>query len=111
MSTSNTQANVRQPKSRAKPPRSVGLVIRPEGYASGVLRIRVGESETDYVITPMRSDFGRAFRLEKVGTDAGETYHVCLDGAKTTCDCKGFARWSHCKHADGLTALVAAGRL
>ena len=51
-------------------------------------------------------------RALKIGLEAnGETYHVNLDGDKRTCECKGFLKWNHCKHADGLAALIAAGRL
>jgi hypothetical protein len=49
--------------------------------------------------------------VQKAGEEAA--YEVCLsaDGTADACDCKGFARWSHCKHRDGLAALVKAGRL
>ena len=63
-------------------------------------------------LTPIPADFGRGFRLEKIGLEAnGEAYHVNLDGDRRSCECKGFGRWNHCKHADGLAALIAAGRL
>ena len=49
--------------------------------------------------------------MEKVGFDADSVYAVNIDGDKRTCECDGFNRWQHCKHADGLAALIAAGRL
>jgi hypothetical protein len=58
------------------------------------------------------ADFGRGFLVEKIDTAAQTAaYHVNLDGDKRTCECKGHLRHGHCKHADGLAALIAAGRL
>ena len=34
-----------------------------------------------------------------------------IDGDKRTCECKGFLHHGHCKHADGIAALIAAGQL
>ena len=102
-------------KPRPKPARLVRLFIPPDGLASGVVRIVVGAASTYYALREIRSDVGgRAFELTKLGPEAdGEVYHVLLTGnARTdTCTCKGFCRWSKCKHRDSLAALVAAGRL
>jgi hypothetical protein len=58
------------------------------------------------------ADFGRGFLVEKVGIDRDEAkYHVNIDTARRSCECKGFLRHGHCKHADGIAALIAAGRL
>jgi hypothetical protein len=55
------------------------------------------------------SDFGRAYRLTKPD---GEQYHVLLaDDGRHSSECKGFLRWSHCKHVEGLAALRQAGFL
>jgi hypothetical protein len=52
------------------------------------------------------------FKVEKVGPEAdGAAYHVNIDGDRRTCECKGYLRHGHCKHGDGLAALLAAGRL
>jgi hypothetical protein len=60
----------------------------------------------------MPADFGRAFQVEKIGLTVNDSpYHVHIDGGRRSCECKGFLRHGHCKHADGLAALVAAGRL
>jgi hypothetical protein len=100
------------PAGQRKPERGIRLEVRPEGYCSGIVRITVGEEHTDYFLYPLVTDFGRGFRLEKVDPIADRTaYAVNIDGDRRTCDCQGFARWSHCKHADGLAALIAAGRL
>jgi hypothetical protein len=100
---------------RPKPPRHVRLLIPPDGLASGVVRITVGTASTDYAVREFKSDLGgRAFELTKLGLESdGEVYHTLLTGNAHTdsCTCKGFARWSHCKHSGAVAALVAAGRL
>jgi hypothetical protein len=107
-------APARQRKPRAKPARSIRLVVRPDG-GTGVVRINVGKQSADYSLREFRSDVGgRAFELVKVGLEAdGECYHVRLTGnaRQDSCDCRGFTRHSHCKHRDGLAALVAVARL
>jgi hypothetical protein len=114
MSTSTATAPARQRKPRTKPARSIRLVV-PPGDGTGVVRLTVGKQSTDYTLREFRSDVGgRAFELAKVGLDAdGECYHVRLTGdvRQDSCDCRGHARHSHCKHRDGLAAIVAAGRL
>jgi hypothetical protein len=98
-----------QRKPRAKPHRSIRLCVRPHEQGSGVVRIAVGKEQADYFLTELAADFGRGFLLEKIGAE--ETYHVNLNGERSSYECKGFLRHGHCKHRDGLAALTAAGRL
>lgn len=102
-------APARQRKPRPRPARSIGLCVRPDADSAGVVRIHVGEEAHDYLLTEFAADFGRGFLLQKIGHDAA--YHVNLDAGNRTCECKGHLKWGRCKHADGLAALVAAGRL
>ena len=97
-------------KPRPKPARSIRLVLgfNAEGR-NAVVRIAVGKAVSDYYLHRLVSDYGTGFRLEKFGSD--ETYAVNLNGQKSTCECKGFLRRNHCKHVDGLAALVKAGKL
>ena len=86
--------------------------MRPETDALGVVRIWIGKEYADYFLTLLPADFGRGFKVEKIGLHATEPgYAVNIDGDKRSCECKGFLRHGHCKHADGLAALIAAGRL
>jgi hypothetical protein len=103
-----TSAPARQ---RTKVERFARLLIRPDQYGAGVVRLTVGPRTDDYVLTEIPSDIGgRGFQVEKVGADDG--YYVLLGSAADDgCTCKGYQRWSHCKHLDGLAALIAAGRL
>lgn len=110
MSTTTATATARQRTPRPKPARFIRLCVRPFDGNPGVVRITVGKDEADYFLTELPADFGRGFAVEKIGVE-GDAYHVNLDGETRTCECKGFCRWHRCKHADGLAALVAAGRL
>jgi hypothetical protein len=82
------------------------LANPPEG--KGTLRIVEGRQATLYYFAEVPADYGRGFRVEKVGGDA---YHVNLNGTASTCECRGFLRWGHCRHGEVLAALVAAGKL
>ncbi len=105
-------APARQRKPRQKPQRFARLIVKPAPGAVGVVRLTVGKEAADYFLTLTSADFGRGFKVEKIGLDSTEPpYAVNVDGEQRSCDCKGFARWSHCKHADGLAALIAAGKL
>jgi hypothetical protein len=107
-----TSALARQRKPRAKPARAIRLEVRPEENGLGIVRITVGKEYADYFLTLVPADFGRGFKVEKIGLHENEPpYHVNIDADKRSCECKGFLKWGHCKHADGLAALIAAGRL
>jgi hypothetical protein len=107
-----TSAPARQRKPRPKPQRSIRLCIKPEGTAPGIVNIRVGDERADYFLTAVPADFGRGFLVEKVGIDRDTArYHVNIDDGKRSCECKGYLRHHHCKHSDGVAALIAAGRL
>jgi hypothetical protein len=96
---------------RVKPVRTIKLALKPFEGNPGVVSITVGKDAADYFLSTVAADFGTGFRLEKIG--GGETYHVNLaaDPKNHSCECKGFGRWGHCKHVDGLAALQRAGRL
>jgi hypothetical protein len=77
----------------------------------GIVRLVVGDEPwTDYNLARIPSDFGMAFRLVKI-LGPHDRYDVLLDGERSYCDCKGFLHHGHCKHVDGLAALVKAGKL
>jgi hypothetical protein len=103
-------STVTKARQRVKPVRTIRLVLplNAEGK-NGVVRIAVGKDAADYLLDRLPSDFGTAFRVQKAGEHV--FYNVCLTADGNLCDCKGHARWQRCKHADGLAALVKAGRL
>ena len=103
---------VSQRSKSVKPTRTIRLAVPPgPGCPNFVVVISVGKRSTDYHVSPIASDFGRAFRVEKVFTPDPEVYHVCLNGKDSHCDCKGFTFAGRCKHVDGLATLAQAGRI
>jgi len=102
-------------KPRVKPTRRICLRQAPLDWTHGLLTITETRGRktttTDYWIDQLPSDFGTAYRLTKFHDQGGEAYDVLLDGQQCTCECLGFTRWHHCKHVEGLQALVAAGQL
>jgi hypothetical protein len=90
---------------KAKPP-ARHVSVQPDGR----VRIVNGRIDTLYVIVEIRCDIGgRGFEVSNLSNL--EIYHVNLNGRERGCDCIGHLRHGHCKHADGLAALIAAGRL
>jgi hypothetical protein len=100
----------RQRKPRPKPERRIGVALgfNAEGK-NAVVNITVGKETDSYTVDRIAADWGQAFAVAKFGTE--DSYHVNLDGEGRTCSCKGFTRWSRCKHADGMAVLVKAGKL
>src|SRR5262249_45363479 len=113
MSTSTPTAPVRQRKPRKPQPRSL-VLLTPlmETGCNGVLRISSGKLVQLYFVDRVPTDWGEGCALEKVGgEDAGAVYHIHLTDEGHTCDCPGFLRWNHCKHADGVAVLKSRGDL
>jgi hypothetical protein len=83
----------------------------------GRLLLTVSGKPSGYWITPVPTDIpGRAFRVTRFGhteADADGDYQVLIgtNPHDTSCDCKGFAYHSHCKHSAALAALIASGEL
>ncbi len=76
------------------------------------MRITVGKQAADYFLTELPADFGRGFKVEKIGLECQDSaYHVNVNGAERTCECQGFLRYRYCRRSDGLAALIAAGRM
>lgn len=108
-----TATATRKPRSkpRSKPERSATLGTTTSGKTilwlsqDGVLRA--------YVLTPLTSDFGTAYRLAKADNGDGhsEEYDVLLHGRETSCTCPGHTYCGKCKHVSALEALIAAGKL
>jgi hypothetical protein len=77
----------------------------------------VGKESADYYVRELPAADGRGFEVEKIDLQVAledrTAYHVYLaaNGQDRSCECRGFCRWGHCKHSDGLSALIANGKL
>jgi hypothetical protein len=93
-----------EPRQRVKPARHIS--VQPDGK----IRIVCGKVDTEYTVIELPCDIGgRGFEVSNLSNL--EIYHVNLNGRDRSCDCIGHLRHGHCKHADGLAALIAAGKL
>jgi hypothetical protein len=108
MSTSTTSRRRKQPERRIR-------LLKPIREGFGAVQIFIDGEPHNYLLLPLASDFGAAFRLVKqelVPQAEGfyelqdtARYNVCLDGERSSCECPGFLRWGKCKHVSGLAAL------
>src|SRR4051812_15361202 len=94
------------PPGRPKPARACRLLVPPSAGCPGILDIDMGREAFSYFLRPVASDFGTAYRLDRF--DTGDTYHVNVGdtAAADLCDCTGFERWGHCKHAASCRELL-----
>jgi hypothetical protein len=96
-------------KTRKPVARLISLVRR------GLVKIVQGRAVDLYSVERVEADWGAAYRVCKVddaGVERADPYHVHFDDATgDSCDCKGFIAHRHCKHRDGLKALIVAGKL
>src|SRR5262249_19062438 len=98
-------------KPRPKPARSIRLLLPPLAGAPGLVEITCGKLACRYWLVPLASDYSRAFRLDKFGGDGRESYAACLGGPQSVCERPGHTDHGHCKHCDGLQALVDHSKL
>lgn len=96
-------ATAREPKTRSATISLAGVLTLTEA----------GRPETSFWLTPVRSDWGRAYRLDKFRAEGGETYRVCLspEDGRHSCTCPGHSYRGKCRHVSALLAIVAAGRM
>jgi hypothetical protein len=110
-----TAARKQSRKPRPKPARSIRWLTSPISPAKpyGAIRIVAGKLVTDYFLSEIGAAEGRGFDLEKIDhAPAGhptDRYQVnLLPDGHHTCDCLGHAHHGHCKHVEGLAALLPA---
>ena len=112
-------SNSAKTRSRRKPERTIHLTMPIRDNLMGGIQIIIGKQRHNYTILPIPSDFGSAFHLiksELVQQPEGfyelkdtARYDVLLDGARSSCECKGFLRFHRCKHVSGLMVLRQRG--
>lgn len=99
---------------------------RAASPATGELVIVLGRVKCSYRVEEHRVDYpadwpadatgGRGFVLVKTAEKGSEptegNYGVfCVPGETPRCDCRGFARWSDCKHSRAIAVCLAKGWL
>jgi len=94
------------------------VTVEPELTEDGALVIEIvsfGKGKPvhkRFAVRETGSDFGRAFRLTKIGAlkrDEEAGYSVNLDRTGSLCACFDHGRCQECKHILALRALVASG--
>jgi len=110
-----TTTATRKPATKSR----IVTVLEPITATTGDIQITQTEGRQTtidrYYVREIPSDIGgRGFTFGKMAqhTFAVVEEHTCrLAGRDSTCECKGFERWSHCKHLESLTALANRGKL
>jgi hypothetical protein len=89
------------------PVRSIRLIRPPDAAGAGVLCFAIGTRQTFYAFKEIPCDIGgRAFALHRLGL--GDLYHVRVGTPEEcSCECMGFLAHGHCKHIQGITALIS----
>jgi hypothetical protein len=112
-----TQTTEKVKRVRPKPARSMRLSAPVYANGARLLVLTVGKVAVGYHVELLPTDFGRGFKLTKFAEGGGDKdenkYLVSVDADTESreCSCKGHAYAGHCKHADALAALIAAGEL
>ena len=113
------EADRRVRTARRKSERRIKVLEQPGPDTDGraAIAITVGKQSDTYLLRTIPTDFDGTLgsEVEKLDADLAtvEQYHVLLadDPKGTSCECKGFLRWGHCKHTGGIQALRQHQRL
>jgi hypothetical protein len=111
-----TKVNGRAPACKVS--RQVRLLepLNP-GWGFATLQITVGKETSLYTVQPLPSDLGgRAAFFVKQGAvepleDGTGHYHVLAHGDESSCECRGWLRWGHCRHLWSLEVAIKRGWL
>jgi hypothetical protein len=102
------QASQKEPSVTAaeRLPRVIRLIRRPRADGVGVFSITARKRTQFYVFKEIGSEIGgRGFAVHRLGL--ANVYHVRIgDARECSCDCLGFLSSGHCKHVQGLAALI-----
>lgn len=87
-------------------------VNEPSGPHVGYLSLHTARETTEYRVETFPADVGYGVCLMKLapgsGSDKTES-HYCLSVTRAgvvECECRGFIRHGHCKHADAVKACL-----
>jgi hypothetical protein len=97
------------------PAEPVTWELRPSRFSPfGYVRIASERKAASYRIALIPTAGGIGLEIaEQTGLGEADCYHVFLDpeAGGHTCECKGFLRWGHCKHSQGLWDMYCSGDL
>jgi hypothetical protein len=87
-------------------PRVIRLIRPPGALGVGVFAIIERKRTQFYAFREIPCDIGgRGFAVHRLGL--GELYHVRVGAPDDcSCECLGYLRHGHCKHLQGLLALI-----
>lgn len=86
--------------------RVIAIVRAPNEHGVGIFRIDMAGQATFYTFREIPCEIGgQGFALHRSGL--GTLYHTRVgEPQDCSCECLGFLRWGHCKHIEGLLALI-----
>src|SRR5262249_6271716 len=107
MSTLSPPVKPRKPPARRPHERSVKVITPPcPGQPLTLIRIMQDDKPAHYWVSPLASDWGMAYRLEKPGHEGDDVYDVLLEVEGDSCTCPGHTYGGYCRHVDALRALL-----
>lgn len=107
----------RKPKLAPKPERKIKVVTQHGDVDCYTVRITVGDEVDYYEVTAADAQFGPLWLVRKLSADLEAVlgkppYKTVLDGEfGSSCDCPAGKWRGKCRHVEGLSALVARGKL
>ena len=95
----------------ARPLRTLALVRAPDDRGVGYFRVLEGTKSQFYTFREIPCEIGgRGFAVHRLGL--GNLYHVRVGRRDDcSCECLGFLAHDHCRHIEGLLALIGRGLL
>lgn len=84
----------------------------------GMLSLESPGKRCEFLVEEFPVPMGRGFQLSKMcgaigkhdTEETGYAVFVCRRG-KASCECKGYARWGKCKHAEAIASCLEQGWL
>ena len=91
--------------------RSIRLVCPPDASGVGVLCFSSRSGQVFYAFKEIPCAIGgRGFAVHRLGL--GELYHLRVGKpVECSCECLGFLAHGHCKHIQGIMALLEHGEI
>ena len=89
-----------------QPSRVIRLIRPPDSFGVGLFAITNKHGTQYYVFKEIACDIGgRGFAVHRLGL--AHLYHVRIGTPReSSCECLGYLRHNHCKHIQGLSALI-----